>query len=205
MNLEILLDKKTLITVASTMLITTGSLWALRDTAAKPFCPNTQTQTGSFGITIQGYRGSIVGGEKDNSIDGGRGGEDIVGGGGNDKIRAFDGDDFVDGEFGEDVLEAGLGRDIVLGDSGNDTIIGIDSFEFIDGGDGEDTLIIPYSCRKFSLTDLGKQTKIFRSRCGVDRVKIKNVENFIVEPAPMQGPPAPQRKLMIPSHRRQLF
>jgi RTX calcium-binding nonapeptide repeat (4 copies) len=169
-------------------ILSLGAFWLLGGEGRNLFGPRSENPKGSFGLMIPGYRAVTFGGELDNSIDGTMGGEDLLGGGGDDEIHGREGDDFVNGELGNDVLEGGPGRDIVMGGPGDDTIIGIDSYELVDGGDGEDTLIIPYSCRKFSLegTDPGRKT--IRSGCGIDLITVISVEHLIVEPAPMQGP-----------------
>ena len=84
----------------------------------------------SMGIGFVDTDGDIIDGTDDS----------IQGNGGNDTIDAGAGDDTVDGGTGNDTINAGVGDDTVDGGTGNDTInagVGNDS---VDGGTGNDTI-----------------------------------------------------------------
>jgi hypothetical protein len=82
----------------------------------------------SMGIGFVDTDGDIIDGTDDS----------IQGNGGNDTIDAGAGDDTVDGGTGNDTINAGVGDDTVDGGTGNDIIHGGNGADTIDGGTGND-------------------------------------------------------------------
>ncbi len=64
----------------------------------------------------------------------------VYGGSGDDTIRTGDDADFINGNQGNDLIDAGVDDDTVFGDAGDDTIIGGEGSDCIDGGSGNDLI-----------------------------------------------------------------
>ena len=84
----------------------------------------------SMGIGFVDTDGDIIGGTDDS----------IQGNGGNDTIDAGAGNDTVDGGTGDDTIDAGVGDDTVDGGTGNDFINAGAGNDSVDGGTGNDTI-----------------------------------------------------------------
>jgi len=84
----------------------------------------------SMGIGFVDTDGDIIDGTDDS----------IQGNGGNDTIDAGAGDDTVDGGTGNDTINAGVGDDTVDGGTGNDTINAGVGDDTVDGGTGNDII-----------------------------------------------------------------
>lgn len=65
---------------------------------------------------------------------------ELNGDGGNDRIQAGSGDDLVRGGTGNDTLLGGKGDDILLGEAGNDRLYGQNGLDILIGGVGRDVL-----------------------------------------------------------------
>lgn len=85
---------------------------------------------------------SIEAGDGDDTITGSdEFGERIDGNDGDDIINAGAGDDTIDGGDGDDIINAGAGADSVDGDDGQDTIDGGTENDTIDAGNGNDSVL----------------------------------------------------------------
>ena len=84
----------------------------------------------SMGIGFVDTDGDIIGGTDDS----------IQGNGGNDTIDAGAGNDTVDGGTGDDTIDAGVGDDTVDGGTGNDFINAGAGNDSVDGGTANDTI-----------------------------------------------------------------
>jgi len=88
----------------------------------------------------QSSSNSIVGTERQDSLEGGDGNDSISALGDDDYLGGGAGDDTLDGGAGNDTLNGGAGNDTLLGGSGNDSLSGGAGSDSLDGGSGNDTL-----------------------------------------------------------------
>ena len=73
-------------------------------------------------------------------LDGNDGNDTINAGGGDDTIDAGDGNDMITGGAGPDSILGGNGQDAIDGGTGNDNIDAGDGQDSVDGGDGDDVI-----------------------------------------------------------------
>ncbi len=81
---------------------------------------------------------SLIGTNKDDTLEGTSNRDVIPGRDGNDRISSFLGDDFIEGQNGNDILFSGQGNDLVIGSSGFDTLFGDVGIDTVYGGPDED-------------------------------------------------------------------
>jgi Effector protein/RTX calcium-binding nonapeptide repeat (4 copies) len=74
------------------------------------------------------------------TLEGQTGDDRLEAGAGDDTIRGGDGRDYVDGYSGDDEIDGGLGHDVVYGGDGADIIAGGDGRDYLEGGAGDDTV-----------------------------------------------------------------
>jgi Ca2+-binding RTX toxin-like protein len=90
--------------------------------------------------SCHGHAATIVGTDRDDTLDGTSGRDVIVGGRGADTIDGRGGDDIICGGVGSDLIEAGDGDDQVWGEWGYDRIKGGSGDDMLDGGPRSDEL-----------------------------------------------------------------
>lgn len=87
-----------------------------------------------------GFKATIVGSAKADSLKGTAKKDVIAAGAGNDKVSALGGKDIVCGEGGNDQLGGGPGADLLLGGPGRDTLRGNGGVDRFVGGPGRDVV-----------------------------------------------------------------
>lgn len=92
------------------------------------------------GPSCEGLAPTIVGTDRNDTIDGTSGPDVIIAKGGNDVIRAFGGNDVVCGGPGNDRIQTGDGDDVAIGGTGNDWVSSAAGAERVVGGDGDETV-----------------------------------------------------------------
>jgi Ca2+-binding RTX toxin-like protein len=92
------------------------------------------------GATCEGVPATILGTERNDTIEGTSGPDVIVAKGGSDVIRAYGGDDVVCGGPGSDRIVTGEGDDVSIGGTGNDWVTSVAGADRVVGGDGDETV-----------------------------------------------------------------
>lgn len=87
-----------------------------------------------------GFKATIVGSAKADTLKGTAKKDVIAAGAGNDKVSALGGKDIVCGEGGNDQLGGGPGADLLLGGPGRDTLKGNGGVDRLVGGPGRDSV-----------------------------------------------------------------
>ena len=102
---------------------------------------------GTFGVAIYGGSGddTITGSDVDepgraDTIDGEEGNDVINAGAGNDQIYGGEGQDIIDAGPGRDRIFGGYGQDVINGGAGDDAIFGDQGEDVINGGTGDDAI-----------------------------------------------------------------
>ena len=113
--------KKQFLVVLATLVIASGSTFAIAAEPTNPSC-------------------TITGDQKSETLFGTPEDDVICGMGGNDIIYGLDGDDIILGGDGNDYIEAGAGDDDVWGGSGSDNLYGVGGKDDLFGGLGNDSL-----------------------------------------------------------------
>ncbi|HAO13329.1 MAG TPA: calcium-binding protein [Planktothrix sp. UBA8407] len=83
---------------------------------------------------------SLIGTNKDDTLNGTINRDVIQGQDGNDRISSFLGDDIIEGQNGNDIIFSGKGNDLVIGNSGVDTLFGDIGIDTVYGGLEKDLL-----------------------------------------------------------------
>ena len=92
------------------------------------------------GATCEGLPATIIGTDRNDSLDGTDGVDVIVAKGGNDTIRGYGGDDVICGGSGNDKIATGAGNDVAIGGTGDDWVTSESGGDRVDGGDGDETV-----------------------------------------------------------------
>ena len=99
----------------------------------------TKTST-QIALTAKETDTQIIGNALANLITGNNYGIVINGDFGNDTINAGTGDDAIEGNEGNDIINGGAGFDSISGNTGNDTLNGGDNPDSLNGNDGNDLI-----------------------------------------------------------------
>ena len=98
------------------------------------------TKSTQIALTAKETDTQIIGNALANLITGNNDGIVINGDFGNDTINAGSGDDAIEGNEGNDIINGGAGFDSISGNTGNDTLNGGDNADSLNGNDGNDLI-----------------------------------------------------------------
>ncbi len=101
-----------------------------------------EAELSAGGPTCEGLPATIVGTDRNDTLDGTPGPDVIVAKSGNDLVRAYGDDDVVCGGPGNDKIMTGDGDDVSFGGLGNDWVTSAAGAERVVGGDGDETVDI---------------------------------------------------------------
>jgi Ca2+-binding RTX toxin-like protein len=138
----------------------------------------------------EGARATIVGTDRNDTLEGTSGVDVIVAKGGNDVIRSYGGADVVCGGPGTDRIMTGAGDDIAIGGTGNDWVNSAGGADRVVGGPGDETVDLTTSSDT-PVTVLGDEglDLLTLTVTGTEPVLVDQAEELLIlGPEPEHGP-----------------
>lgn len=144
------------------------------------------------GATCEGLPATIVGTDRNDTLDGTEGVDVIVAKGGNDTIRGYGDDDVICAGAGDDKIMTGAGDDVAIGGTGDDWVTSESGGDRVDGGDGDETVDLTTSSAN-PVTLVGDEglDLLTLTVTGTDPVLVDQAEQvLILGPEPDHAPGA---------------
>jgi Ca2+-binding RTX toxin-like protein len=144
------------------------------------------------GANCEGIPATIVGTDRNDTLEGTSGRDVIVAKGGNDVIRSYANDDVVCGGPGSDRIITGAGDDIALGGDGNDWVISAAGADRVVGGAGDETVDLTTAAgHPVTLLGDGGLDLLTLTVSGTDPVLLDQAEQILIlGPEPEHEPGA---------------